>query len=70
MAQDGPNEALYLMAGVADLVAEGLRGVTRRMPGLADVRQELRARGELALRRGAEPVAHMEVLARKAAERG
>lgn len=63
------NEALHLMAGLADLVAEGLRGATRRLPGLADVRQELRARGELALRRGVEPVAHMEVLARTVAER-
>ena len=64
-----PNEALSLMAGVADLVTEGLRGVTRRLPGLADVREELRARGELALKRGAEPMAHMEVLARTVAER-
>jgi hypothetical protein len=64
------EEALYLAAGVADLLADGLRGVARRLPGLAEVRQELRARGELALRRhGTEPLAHMEVLARRVAER-
>ncbi|MGI5200758.1 hypothetical protein ACQEU6_04035 [Spirillospora sp. CA-108201] len=67
----GPrNETLCLAAGVADVVAEGLRGLARRMPGPAEVRQELRARGELALRRsGAAPEAHMEVLARQAAAR-
>ncbi|WP_089316687.1 hypothetical protein [Actinomadura mexicana] len=64
------NEVLCLAAGVADVVAEGLRVLTRRMPGPAEVRQELRARGELALRRsGAAPEAHMEVLARQAAAR-
>ncbi|MEU9843353.1 hypothetical protein AB0C69_29510 [Actinomadura sp. NPDC048032] len=64
------NEVLCLAAGVADVVAEGLRGLTRRMPGPAEVRQELRARGELALRRnGAAPEAHMEILARQAATR-
>jgi hypothetical protein len=64
------DEVLYLAAGVADLVAEGVRGLTRRLPGLAEARQELRARGELALRRtSTEPRAHLEVLARQAAER-
>ena len=64
------DEVLYLAAGVADLVAGGVRGAARRLPGLAAVREELRARGELALRRiGAAPEAHMEVLARRVAER-
>jgi hypothetical protein len=64
------EETLCLVAGAADFLVDGLRGVARRLPGLADVRQELRARGELALRRnGTEPLAHMEVLARRAAER-
>ncbi|MEV0667887.1 hypothetical protein ACIBI3_40375 [Actinomadura luteofluorescens] len=64
------DEMLCLVAGVADVVAEGLRGLTRRMPGPAEVRQELRARGELALRRnGQTPEAHLEVLARQAAAR-
>ncbi|MEU8310189.1 hypothetical protein AB0C84_42120 [Actinomadura sp. NPDC048955] len=67
----GPgNDMLCLAAGVADLVAEGLRVMARRVPGPAEVRQELRARGELALRRnGAAPEAHLEVLARRAAAR-
>lgn len=64
------SEVLCLAAGIADVVAEGVRGLTRRVPGPAEVRQELRARGELALRRnGAAPEAHMEVLARRAAAR-
>ncbi|MDN3353142.1 hypothetical protein [Actinomadura sp. DC4] len=64
------DEVLSLAAGMADLVAEGMRDLARRLPGLTEARQELRARGELALKRvGAEPRAHMEVLARKAAER-
>ena len=74
MAQGGNgtprDEVLYLAAGVADLMAERVRGLTRRLPGLAEACQELRARGELALgRTGTEPAAHMEVLARQAAER-
>lgn len=64
------DEVLYLAAGVADLLAEGVRTLTRQLPGLAETRQELRARGELALlRNGTEPGAHMEALARHAAER-
>ncbi|GAA2096970.1 hypothetical protein [Actinomadura alba] len=64
------DEVLYLAAGVADLMAEGMRGLFRRLPGLVEVRQELRARGELALRRtGTAPEAHMEVLARQVAMR-
>ncbi|GAA4615220.1 hypothetical protein GCM10023195_66930 [Actinoallomurus liliacearum] len=68
----GPyDEILYLTAGLADLVTGGLRGAARRLPGLAEVREELRARGELAVRRtGPEPESHMEVLARRVAERG
>jgi hypothetical protein len=65
------NEVLYLAAGIGDLLAEGLRGAARRLPGLVEVRQELRARGELAFKRiGAAPEAHLEVLARQVVERG
>jgi hypothetical protein len=75
MARDGDvkphDEMLYLTAGLADLVTEGLRGAARRLPRLAEVRAELRARGELAVRRtGPASIAHMEVLARQVAERG
>ncbi|MBC6457087.1 hypothetical protein [Actinomadura sp. HBU206391] len=64
------DEVLYVAAGAADLMAEGLRGLFRRLPGLVEVRQELRARGELALRRtGTASEAHLEVLARQAAGR-
>ncbi|SEG88455.1 hypothetical protein SAMN04489712_1226 [Thermomonospora echinospora] len=64
------DEVIYLAAGVADLVMGGMRGAVRRLPGLGEVRQELRARGELALRRTAQtPPAHMEVLARRVGER-
>ncbi len=64
------RDALHLAAGLADLVAGGVRDATRRLPGLAEVREELRARGELALRRtGAPAEAHMELLARRVAER-
>ncbi len=64
------DEVLRLAAGAADVVLTGVRDLTRRLPGLGEVRQELRARGELALRRGgAAPRAHMEILARQAAER-
>ncbi|TYK53167.1 polyprenyl synthetase [Actinomadura decatromicini] len=64
------DEVLHLAAGAADVVLGGIRGLARRLPGLGDVRQELRARGELALRRNApaQP-AHMEVLARRVSER-
>ena len=67
----GPrNEVLQLAAGAADLVAGGLRDAARRLPRLADVREELRARGELALRRTAPvPEAHPEVLARQVVRR-
>ncbi|WP_433185720.1 hypothetical protein [Actinoallomurus sp. CA-150999] len=65
------DEMLHLAAGLADLVTEGLRGAARRLPGLAEVREELRARGELALKRtGPGSEAHLELLARRAAERG
>jgi hypothetical protein len=74
MARDGGgshDEILYLVAGLADLVTGGLRNAARSLPGLSDVREELRARGELAVRRtGSGADAHLEVLARKAARRG
>ncbi|MCW2947545.1 MAG: hypothetical protein JWR24_4262 [Actinoallomurus sp.] len=64
------DEMLYLAAGVADLVVGGMRGGARRLPRLVEMREELRARGELALRRtGSAPEAHLEVLARRVAER-
>jgi hypothetical protein len=64
------NEALHLAAGVADLVAEGLRDAARRLPRLTEVREELRVRGELALRRTAPaPEAHLEILSRQVARR-
>jgi hypothetical protein len=67
----GPqNEMLHLAAGVADLVAGGWREAVRRLPRLAEVREELRARGELALRRNAPlPEAHTEVLSRQVVRR-
>ncbi len=65
------DEVLHLAAGAADVVLGGMRGLVRRLPGLGEVRQELRTRGELALRRNAQaPSAHMEVLARRVSERG
>ncbi|MEU8117665.1 hypothetical protein AB0C21_03035 [Spirillospora sp. NPDC049024] len=64
------DEVLCLAAGVADVVLTGMRDLTKWLPGLGEVRQELRARGELALRRGgAAPQAHMEILARRVAAR-
>lgn len=74
MRQDenvGPqSEMLHLVAGMADLMAEGLRNAARRLPRLVEVRDELRARGELALKRAAPvPGAHMEVLSRKVVRR-
>jgi hypothetical protein len=64
------NEVLQLAAGVADLVAEGLRDVARRVPGLGEIREELRVRGELALKRTAPvPEAHTEVLSRQVVRR-
>ncbi|MFI0482288.1 hypothetical protein [Actinomadura sp. 9N215] len=64
------DEVLHLAAGAADVVMGGMRGVVRRLPGLGEVRQELRARGELALRRTPQtPPAHMEILARRVSER-
>jgi hypothetical protein len=65
------DEVLFLAAGLADMVTGGLRGVARRLPGLAELREELRARGELALARsGPGPEAHLELLARRVSERG
>jgi hypothetical protein len=64
------DEALYLAAGVADVVLGGARGALRRLPGLGEVCEELRARGELAWGRivpAAE--AHLELLARRVSER-
>ncbi|GAA3950371.1 hypothetical protein GCM10023085_36180 [Actinomadura viridis] len=74
MGRDGDvrpqDEVVYLVAGLADLVMGGMRDATRRLPGLTAVREELRARGELALKRtGPSSEAHMEVLARRVAER-
>ncbi|WP_199484765.1 hypothetical protein [Actinomadura craniellae] len=64
------DEVIYLAAGVADLVMGGMRSTVRRLPGLEAVREELRARGALALRRtGHLPHAHMEVIARRVVER-
>ncbi|WP_214411278.1 hypothetical protein [Sphaerisporangium fuscum] len=65
------EEVLYLTAGLGDLLVEGLRGVTRRLPGLSQVRHELRARGELAVKRmRTTPEPHLELLARQVVERG
>ncbi|MBD2891652.1 hypothetical protein ABT299_00820 [Spirillospora sp. NPDC000708] len=65
------DEVVYLAAGVADAVLDGARSVLRRLPGLGEVRRELRARGELAwARTAARSEPHMEVLARRAGERG
>lgn len=70
-AGNGPrNEMLQLAAGVADLVAGGVRDVARRLPGLGEIREELRVRGELALKRNAPvPEAHTEVLSRRVVRR-
>ncbi|MFI7616107.1 hypothetical protein ACIBP6_33280 [Nonomuraea terrae] len=70
MSADLRQEALYLAAGVADVLLGGARDVLRQMPQLAEIRQELRARGELAWGRGV-PLgeAHLEVLARRVSER-
>ncbi|MGI5321139.1 hypothetical protein [Actinomadura nitritigenes] len=65
------DEVVYLAAGVADAVLDGARSVLRRLPGLGEVRRELRARGELAWARTVSTSeSHMEVLARRAGERG
>ncbi|MFD0902147.1 hypothetical protein [Actinomadura sediminis] len=65
------DEVMYLAAGAADAVLDGARSVLRRLPGLNEVRQELRARGELAWgRRAPVAEAHMEVLARQVRDRG
>ncbi|MFB9711808.1 hypothetical protein ACWDTT_11295 [Streptosporangium sandarakinum] len=65
------DEVLYLAAGLSDLLVEGLRSVTHRLPGLSQVRQELRARGELAVKRlDTTPQPHLELLARQVVERG
>jgi hypothetical protein len=66
------DEVVYLAAGAADMVLDGARSVLRRLPGLGEVRQELRARGELAwCRRAPAAEAHMETLARRlSTERG
>ncbi|MFV2174033.1 hypothetical protein ACFHW2_29935 [Actinomadura sp. LOL_016] len=65
------HEVTYLAAGVADVLLGGARSVLRRLPGLDEVRQELRTRGELAWgRRAPAAEAHMEVLARQVREHG
>lgn len=65
------DEVVYLVAGVADVVLDGARSVLRRLPGLGEIRRELRARGELAWGRAApRSESHMEVLARRVGERG
>ncbi len=70
MDETPQNEALQLAAGVADVVMQGLKDAVRRLPRLSEVREELRGRGELALKRTA-PVAeaHTEVLARQVVRR-
>jgi len=70
-AGNGPrNEMLQLAAGVADLAAGRFRDAVRRLPGLGEIREELRVRGELALKRTAPvPEAHTEVLSRRVVRR-
>jgi hypothetical protein len=64
------NEVLQVVAGLADLVAGRVRDVTRRLPDLTEIREELRVRGELALKRTAPvPEAHTEVLSRQVIRR-
>lgn len=73
------EDLVYAVAGLADLALSQvertvgqLRGLLRRKD-LADLaregHQDLKARGELALRRHAVPEPHMEALARVAAAR-
>ncbi|MFD3683970.1 hypothetical protein ACFWTE_03990 [Nocardiopsis sp. NPDC058631] len=80
---DGPervSEPVLLAAGVADLVFDRVGGALRGARSLlgrsdlpelaADGREELRRRGQLALRRYVSvPECHMELLARRAADR-
>lgn len=74
------SDAVLLAAGVADLVCDGIGAVLRGVRGALkrsdlaelaqDGREEMRARGRLALQRNAlvsEP--HMELLARQVAAR-
>ncbi|MFF3307484.1 polyprenyl synthetase [Streptomyces sp. NPDC004082] len=76
----GHSDVLLLGAGVADLaigamstVVGGLRGLLGRSDVVelaGEGREDLKARGQLALDRyAARPPAHMEVLARHAAAR-
>lgn len=71
------NEALLLAAGPADAALGGVESLVRRARGLTsrsdlaepaqDGRDEMRARGKLALQRfGPGPEPHMELLARRA----
>ena len=70
MGADKQNDVLQVMAGLADLVAGRVRDVARRLPDLGEIREELRVRGELALKRTAHvPEAHTEVLSRQVVRR-
>ncbi|QKW10520.1 hypothetical protein HUT18_32980 [Streptomyces sp. NA04227] len=74
------EEAVQIVAGLVDLGLEQAEGLIRRMRGVlgrsdldvitADGREDLRARGELALKRHAPTAeSHMETLARQVAAR-
>ena len=62
------SEVVQLAVGMADLVAEGVKDAVRRLPRLGEIREELRSRGELALKRGA-PEAHTERLSQQVVRR-
>ena len=69
--EDGREQkAAYLVAGLADLVREHVRDAAMRLPNLDEVCEELRARGELALRRNSPTKdSHLEMLARRVVSR-
>jgi hypothetical protein len=77
---DAAEQAVLLVAGLADLAVSALGSVTGTVRGLlrrsdvaelaADAERDVKARGQLALDRyAAVPPAHLEVLARKVLER-